>query len=100
MNVNISSDAELDLNAGFRFYEDQATGLGNYFRDCLVADIEALCLYGGIHARVYGYHRMLSARFPFAIYYEVFEDAVTVVAVLDCRRDPFWIRNRLQHGLS
>ena len=98
MIVKVSSDAELDLYEGFRFYEDQSVGLGHYFRDSLVADIESLHFYGGIHERCYGYQRMLAHRFPFAIYYQVQSGAVIVVAVLDCRRDPSWMRQRLMRG--
>ena len=96
MIVDISSDAEEDLIEGYWFYERQSTGLGDYFRSCLIADIESLAYYGGIHATEYGYHRALSKRFPFCIYYSVNEDTVTVVAVLDARRDPLWIRRRLE----
>ena len=38
---------------------------------------------------------MLMRRFPYAIYYEKDGDLVTVVAVLDCRRDPHWILGKL-----
>jgi hypothetical protein len=53
-------------------------------------------LYAGIHSKAYGYHRMLAERFPFAIYYDVDEQEIRVRAVLDCRRDPKWIRSRLK----
>ena len=56
----------------------------------------SLLLYAGIHQIVFGYHRSLSKRFPFAIYYRVASGTVHVSAVLDCRRDPAWIRKRLQ----
>jgi plasmid stabilization system protein ParE len=95
MTVKLSSDAELDIAEGFAFYERQSDGLGSYFRDCIVADIESLTFLGGVHERTYGYHRMLAKRFPFAIYYELEQDVVTVVAVLDARRDPSWTRDRL-----
>jgi hypothetical protein len=62
----------------------------------LFSDIDSLAIYGGIHAKVYGLHRSLSRRFPFAIYYDVQADEVQVHAVLDCRRKPSWIRKRLQ----
>ena len=55
---------------------------------------------GGIHAIEYGYHRALSKRFPFCIYYRVDGSLVTVVAVLDARRDPLWIRQRLEQDRS
>ena len=96
MIVGISSDAEEDLIEGYWFYERQSPGLGDYFRSCLIADIESLAYYGGIHASEYGFHRALSKRFPFCIYYRVDEGIVTVVAVLDAKRDPLWIRQRLE----
>ena len=49
MIVNISSDAEADIADGFWFYEGQNTGLGDYFRSSIIADIESLSIFGGIH---------------------------------------------------
>jgi hypothetical protein len=43
----------------------------------------------------FGFYRMLSNRFPFGIYYDFTETAVEVYAVLDLRKDPFWIRAEL-----
>ncbi|MFM8951965.1 MAG: type II toxin-antitoxin system RelE/ParE family toxin [Planctomycetaceae bacterium] len=95
MIVSISSDAEADLAEGYWFYERQSPGLGDYFRSCLIADIDSLSYYGGIHEIALGYHRSLSKRFPFCIYYTVSESMLVVVAVMDARRDPLWIRRRL-----
>jgi hypothetical protein len=96
MTVFISSDAEEDLVNGYWFYERQSLGLGGYFRSCLIADIDSLAYYGGIHACQYGHHRALSKRFPFCIYYHINGSLITVMAVLDARRDPLWIRQRLE----
>ena len=95
MNVHIAADAEEDLIEGYWFYERQSTGLGEYFRSCLIADIESLAFFAGVHEVVLDYHRSLSKRFPFAIYYRVEQDAAIVVAVLDVRRNPLWLRERL-----
>ncbi|MFZ2523902.1 MAG: type II toxin-antitoxin system RelE/ParE family toxin [Candidatus Ferrigenium altingense] len=95
MRVKILSIAEDDLEEGYRFYESQADGLGTYFLDTLYSDIDSLAYFAGIHRVVLGYHRLLSKRFPFAVYYRVADDAVTVFAVLDCRRNPSWIRKKL-----
>ena len=46
MIVSISSDAEADLAEGYWFYERQSPGLGDYFRSCLIADIDSLSYYG------------------------------------------------------
>ncbi len=42
MIIEISSDALIDLEEGFDFYQRQAQGLGAYFISCLTSDIEAL----------------------------------------------------------
>ena len=97
MRIEILDQAERDLIDGFHFYEAQQTGLGSYFLTNLNGDIESLQNYGGIHLQVYkNYHRLLSKRFPFAVFYTVREGKVFVRAVLDCRRDPAWIRKRLR----
>ncbi len=95
MIISISSDAEDDLIDGYWFYERQHPGLGDYFRSCLIADIESLAFYAGIHEVVFSFHRLLSKRFPFCIYYVLSDNAVLVVAVLDARRNPLWTRQRL-----
>jgi plasmid stabilization system protein ParE len=96
VKVEILDEAEVDLVEGFRFYESQATGLGDYFLDSLCSDIDSLRLYAGIHPRYFDHHRLLSKRFPFAIYYRVAGKTARVTAVLDCRRDPVRIQKRLQ----
>ena len=45
MIVNLSSDAETDIGDGYWFYEQQADGLGDYFRDCMIADIDSRILW-------------------------------------------------------
>ena len=79
-------------------YEEQSPGLGAYFLDSLFSDIDSLGFYAGIHGKVFGSHRALSKRFPFAIYYDLVGDEVQIHAVLDCRRRPSWIRRRLKRS--
>ena len=96
MKIEILDLAERDLIDGFNFYEHQSRGLGNYFIDSIFSDIESLHIYAGIHTLHFAYHRLLSKRFPFAIYYKVLQDIIRIYAVLDCRRNPAWIRDRLR----
>ncbi|MEK6405910.1 MAG: type II toxin-antitoxin system RelE/ParE family toxin [Acidobacteriota bacterium] len=96
MRIEILDQAEDDLIEGFHFYEAQRPGLGSYFLVNLYEDIDSLRINGGIHRRAYkDYHRLLSRRFPFAVFYKLLEGTVYVHAVVDCRRDPAWIRKRL-----
>jgi hypothetical protein len=91
MTISILPSAMIDLAEGFRFYEQQEKELGIYFLDSLYSDIDSLKLYGGIHRKVFGHYRLLSKRFPFMIYYTMQGEQV-----LDCRRDPKRIRQKLR----
>lgn len=95
MIIRLHSQAEQDLANGIRFYERQQQGLGDYFLDSIMADMESLQLYAGIHAKYFGYHRLLAKRFPFAVYYLHQGNEVRIYAILDCRRKPSMIKNRL-----
>ena len=96
MKVRILASASQDLVDGYRFYEKQTKGLGAYFLDSLYSDIDSLIINSGIHPVHLGkYHRLLSKRFPFAVYYRVEGQIALVYAVLDCRRKPAWIRKKL-----
>jgi len=86
--VRVFRGAKEDLRDGFAFYEAQERGLGDYFYDCLMSDIDALAYYGGVHRQYRGFYKALSARFPFAIYYKLSDGTVRVYAVLDNRRNP------------
>jgi plasmid stabilization system protein ParE len=98
VKIRISRSAERDLIAGFRFYEQQSLGVGHYFLDSLIADIDSLVLHAGVHRKIEGFYRLLSARFPFAVYYKIEDDTVRVRRVLDCRRDPAWLERQLKRG--
>ncbi|WP_050023248.1 type II toxin-antitoxin system RelE/ParE family toxin [Verrucomicrobium sp. BvORR034] len=89
MTIRISESAVQDLEDGRDFYEFQEAGLGRYFEDCLSSDIESLILYKGLQRKIFGHYRLLSKRFPFAIYYKIDDDGgVLIHRVLDCRSNP------------
>jgi hypothetical protein len=97
MKIEILPSAMEDLADARGFYDRQSTGLGDYFLRSLLADIDSSSDLAGLHSLYFGgHHRSLAKRFPYAVYYKVAEQTVYVYAVLDCRRDPRWIRNRLK----
>jgi len=90
-------EVKCDLDNGEDFYESQAFGIGSYFRDSIISDIESLRLYAGIHIKRLGYYRMLADKFPYAIYYDIQDSIAIVVAVLDMRKKPSSVRKKLKH---
>lgn len=94
-HVVVLSDAANDIEAARDFYEVQEIGVGEYFVDSLLIDIERLADLSGIHPKHFNFHRMLATRFPFGIYYRELGPQTQVFAVLDLRRNPTWIRKEL-----
>ena len=96
MKVRVLRSAVEDLADGRHFYDRQHAGVGAYFFDSLFSEIDSLVLYAGVHRVVFGFHRLLARRFPYAVYYRVDGSEVVVFRVLDCRRDPKWVRKALE----
>ncbi|MDQ7066690.1 MAG: type II toxin-antitoxin system RelE/ParE family toxin [Sulfurimonas sp.] len=88
MHIKILDEAEKDIAIGISFYEAQKDGLGKYFLDSILSDIESLHIYAGIHIVISEYYRLLSKRFPFSIYYKIKDDVIYIYAILDCRQNP------------
>jgi len=95
VEIRLLESAKEDLREGWKFYEQNAAGLGDYFLDCMNVDVQSLKVFAGIHEMSEGFHRMLAKRFPFAVYYLIEHELIDVYAILDCRRDPDWIVKRL-----
>ena len=96
-SIQILASAELDLVRGYRFYEYQADGVGRYFLDTLYSEIESLGVNASVHPRFFGeYHRLLSRKFPWAIYYTVEAEKVLIHAILDNRSDPSSAQRRFE----
>jgi plasmid stabilization system protein ParE len=98
MKLRVLPSAIEDLDRGREFYARQSDNLGDYFLDSLFSDIDSLELYAGVHAKSFGYYRLLARRFPFAIYYKVDADVCTVWRVLDCRQNPAKITDALKRN--
>ena len=95
MQIVFLDQVESDLSAGRSFYEEQEPGVGEYFVNSILADIDSLILFAGVLRKQFGFHRMLGRTFPFAIYYRTTEDKVMIYAILDMRSKPTWLRSEL-----
>ncbi len=97
MKIHFLTPAKNDLRAGFYFYEEKEEGLGAYFLETLFSDIDSLRIFHGIHEIHFSkYYRVLSKRFPYAIYYTVKDNKIFIHAVIDCRRNPKLIKEKLK----
>jgi plasmid stabilization system protein ParE len=95
MRVRVLPEASQDIVMDAQYHESQSPGLGKYFTKCIHQELRRLQRHAGIHAKDRGYHRMIARRFSLVIYYKIEDGIAVVVAIVDNRRDPEWIANRL-----
>ena len=93
--VEILSEAWDDLREGAEFYNGQADQLGERFMDEMIAQIQQLTRRHGTHSQRFDHFFALADVWPWAMYYVIEGDSIIVTAVLDCRRDPSWIAQRV-----
>ena len=95
--VQLTHEAQENLQNGYWFYDAQEAGLGNYFLGCLSSDIDALSIFAGIHVQALpGIYRTSSKRFPYSVYYQFDGETVTVIAIMDERQNPDAITRQLK----
>jgi len=88
MQIIILESAEIELKNSALFYERQLGGLGKYFLKYIISEIDTLTMNAGIHRKFKGFHRLLTKKFPYAVYYKIYDNTVFIHAVLDCRANP------------
>jgi plasmid stabilization system protein ParE len=92
----IAPEVELDLDEAYVWYERHKLGLGERFLTSVDACLQGVCrrpeLYAAVHKE---YRRALVRRFPYAVFYEVQDDAVTVYCICHTSRDADKWRKRL-----
>jgi plasmid stabilization system protein ParE len=96
VEVRFAPEAAADVAAGFRWYDDQRSGLGSQFLDCVLACLERVRRTPDLYGRVHGeYRRALVRRFPYAVFYEIADGAVTVYCIVHTAREPSKWQSRL-----
>ncbi|QIF01374.1 type II toxin-antitoxin system RelE/ParE family toxin [Roseimicrobium sp. ORNL1] len=96
MKVAIANTATFHIEEACEFYDNQESGAGRYFLQCLAEDLDRLATLGGVHSkRLKHYHKTNCSHHPFAIYYTIDGETVTIKAVLDSRKNPVAVRRIL-----
>ena len=87
--------AAADIEEAFLWYEERRSGLGDEFLEAVQSALEKVAAhptrYPAIHRDA---HRVLLRRFPYGIFYRVYDDVTVVVACMHGRRDPSRWRTR------
>jgi plasmid stabilization system protein ParE len=92
----LAAEAELDLAEAYAWYENRRSGLGEEFLSSVDACMEGIRRHAEMYPVIHeGYRRALIRRFPYAVFYELSHDKVTIYAVFHTSRNPNKWRERL-----
>jgi plasmid stabilization system protein ParE len=97
MTVDFGHAAVADLAQAIAFYDAQEEGLGRRFAQEVDTVIEQIVRHPRAGVRLSKRaRRWQTHRFPYGVFYRLRGDLITVVAIVDLRRDPETWRKRLQ----
>ena len=89
MQCIVRSAAAADIDEAFLWYEGQRPGLGHEFLAAAQTLIDAVAQYPLRYPVVRrNTRRALLRRFPYAIYFRIYDEAIVVVACMHGRRNP------------
>ena len=94
-SVNFHPEAEAELLAAARYYEEQAENLGLDFLDAVEATCDRVLQFPDIGREFGGrLRRVLVPRFPFGLIYRMDANGLLVLAVANLYRRPGYWRRR------
>jgi plasmid stabilization system protein ParE len=78
-----------ELDEAYSWYENQQTGLGDEFLECVDEVLNKICQLPESYAVVYSdIRRAVLQRFPYAVYYRIVSSRIIVIAIFHGRRNP------------
>jgi toxin ParE1/3/4 len=85
-------DIELEVKASYKWYQNQADGLGEDFLTELEAAYQAIVELPDTWPKFQlGFRRFLLSKFPFSVIYRSSQETIFVVAVMHNSRKPgYW----------
>jgi plasmid stabilization system protein ParE len=95
VKIILRDEARSDVLQGFAWYEERRSGLGVEFRDALDATVGRILRHPLAYAAGdRGLRRALVSRFPYAVYFRMYPDAIVIVGVMHGRRHPKILKTR------
>ena len=89
MTARLHPEAEGEFRDAIVWYEHQRKGLGSEFILCIDEAVERIRRSPESYPTVYkSFRRIVVRRFPFALFYEIAESDIRVLAIFHTRRDP------------
>ena len=94
-SIVVRPAAAADIDEAFLWYERRRPGLGEEFLVELQAALQDIAARPSLHAVIHrNTRRALLRRFPYGVFYRIYDDVVVIVACMHGQRDPRRWRSR------
>ncbi|MFH1561976.1 MAG: type II toxin-antitoxin system RelE/ParE family toxin [Nitrospirota bacterium] len=96
MKYRFHPSARVELNDSIDYYEDCRLGLGIEFAEEVYSTIQRIIQFPEAWSQLSpNSRRCLTNRFPYGIVYQVLENKILIVAVMQLNRKPDYWKNRV-----
>jgi plasmid stabilization system protein ParE len=94
--IELTPAADSDSDEAYSWYEAQESGAGRYFDRRLIEQLKIIAVrpFSFPPSHVI-YRKALLKKFPYAIYFQVFDEKVLIVAIVHSARNPERIQRLL-----
>ncbi|MDZ7690982.1 MAG: type II toxin-antitoxin system RelE/ParE family toxin [Balneolaceae bacterium] len=96
MEVKLLAPVQSELDEAYAYYEGKMTGLGAQFLDELIRAFKQIRAHPNAWPKFSPRtRRCLTAKFPYAVIYQIREDIILIVAVAHLHRRPDYWKDRI-----
>lgn len=95
--VKFHPEAQSEMSASARYYEEKQVGLGKRFLESVYTAIRRVCLVPSMYQRVVGNVQICNVeRFPFGVIFREEELYIGIIAVIHYKRRPGYWKDRVE----
>ena len=95
-SIRFVDEVKKDVLSAYFWYEEQSNGLGGVFLSDIYSKLNLQRFSPYMYQEIFlDVRRVLSKRFPYAIYYRIQEDFIVIYGVFHTRKDPTEIKRSI-----
>lgn len=96
MTYYFHPSAETEINEATDYYEQCKAGLGSEFVKEIYSTIQRIILFPEAWTQISrNTRRCLTNRFPYGVIYQILEDRIMIIAIMQMNRKPEYWKNRI-----
>jgi len=89
--------AKIEFNESISYYEECRTGLGAEFAKEIFSTIQRILQFPEAWTRLSkNTRRCLTIRFPYGVVYQILDEEILIIAVMQLNRKPGYWKNRMK----